>query len=86
MAESRILHPAPRSSILFFNLSAAETHGHASPVIMEAMSTAVVVAVVVGLMLLGVGMVINQLVRLRRYLNDSPRHATQDGEPRDPPG
>ncbi len=50
------------------------------------MSTAVVVAVVAGLMLLGIGMVINQLVRLRRYLNDSPRDETPDGEPRDPPG
>ncbi|MGO9525715.1 hypothetical protein [Mycobacterium sp.] len=49
------------------------------------MSTAIVVAVVVGLMLLGMGMVINQLVRLRRYLNDSPRDSAPDGEPREPP-
>lgn len=39
---------------------------------MEVMSAAIVVAVVVGLMLLGIGMVVNQLLRLRRYLNDSP--------------
>ncbi|MDR3658720.1 MAG: hypothetical protein ACLQIK_16780 [Mycobacterium sp.] len=50
------------------------------------MSTAVVVAIVAGLMLLGIGMVINQLVRLRRYLNESPPDAAPDGEPRDPPG
>ncbi|WP_406817903.1 hypothetical protein [Mycobacterium sp. M23085] len=36
------------------------------------MSTAIVVAVVAGLMLLGIGMVVNQLLRLRRYLRDSP--------------
>jgi hypothetical protein len=35
-------------------------------------STAIVVAIVAGLMLLGIGMVINQLLRLRRYLGDSP--------------
>ncbi len=52
---------------------------------MEPVSTAIVVAVVVGLMLLGMGMVINQLVRLRRYLNDSPRDSAPDGEPREPP-
>lgn len=36
------------------------------------MSTAVVVVIVAGLMLVGIGMVVNQLLRLRRYLNDSP--------------
>ncbi len=51
---------------------------------MEAVSTAIVVAVVAGLMLLGIGMVINQLVRLRRYLNDSPPAADPDAEPHDP--
>jgi hypothetical protein len=35
-------------------------------------STAIVVAVVAGLMLLGIGMVVNQLLRLKRYLRDSP--------------
>jgi hypothetical protein len=39
---------------------------------MEFMSTAVVVAVVVVLMLLGIGMVTSQLLRLKRYLNQSP--------------
>ncbi|WP_445164637.1 hypothetical protein ACTXG5_07715 [Mycobacterium sp. Dal123C01] len=36
------------------------------------MSTATVVAIVVVLMLLGLGIVINQLLRLRKYLNDPP--------------
>jgi hypothetical protein len=36
------------------------------------MSTATVVAIVIALMLLGIGIVINQLLRLRKYLNDSP--------------
>ncbi len=36
------------------------------------MSTAAVVAVVAVLMLLGIGMVTNQLLRLRRYLKDAP--------------
>lgn len=39
---------------------------------MDPMSTPVVVAIVVVLMLLGLGIVINQLLRLRKYLNDSP--------------
>ncbi|OBA58714.1 hypothetical protein A5647_19855 [Mycobacterium sp. 1100029.7] len=39
---------------------------------MDHMSTAVVVAIVVVLMLLGLGIVINQLLRLRKYLNESP--------------
>ena len=44
------------------------------------MSTAAVVAVVAVLMLLGIGMVTNQLLRLRRYLNEAP-----PAEPIDPP-
>ncbi|MBI2696599.1 hypothetical protein [Mycobacterium nebraskense] len=48
------------------------------------MSAAIVVAIVVGLMLLGIGMVINQLLRLRRYLKDSP--TAQPPEPPEPPG
>ncbi|MCV7167885.1 hypothetical protein H7I75_27875 [Mycobacterium stomatepiae] len=36
------------------------------------MSTAMVVAIVVVLMLLGLGIVINQLLRLRKFLGDSP--------------
>ncbi|WP_009952017.1 hypothetical protein [Mycobacterium intracellulare] len=39
---------------------------------MDAVSTAIVVAVVAGLMLLGIGMVVNQLLRLRRYLREAP--------------
>ena len=39
---------------------------------MEFVSTAVVVAIVVVLMLLGIGMVVNQLLRLRKWLNASP--------------
>ncbi len=51
---------------------------------MESVSTAIVLAVVAGLMLLGIGMVINQLLRLKRYLKDSPTdHAP--GEPGEPP-
>ncbi|UXA09618.1 hypothetical protein KXD96_02010 [Mycobacterium sp. SMC-2] len=49
------------------------------------MSAAIVVAVVVGLMLLGIGMVVNQLLRLRRYLRDSPTGPPPGPEPPDPP-
>ncbi len=53
---------------------------------MEAVSAAIVVAVVVGLMLLGIGMVVNQLLRLRKYLGDSPAVPPPDPEePPDPP-
>ena len=45
---------------------------------MEFVSTAVVVAIVVVLMLLGIGMVTSQLLRLKRWLNNSP--------PAKPPG
>ncbi|WP_158085900.1 hypothetical protein [Mycobacterium arosiense] len=48
------------------------------------MSTAIVVAVVAGLMLLGIGMVINQLLRLRRYLRESPTDQPPGTKP-DPP-
>jgi hypothetical protein len=44
----------------------------AVPVIMDVMGTAVVVAIVATLMLLGIGIVVNQLLRLRKWLNDSP--------------
>ncbi|WP_197498646.1 hypothetical protein [Mycobacterium scrofulaceum] len=47
------------------------------------MSAAIVVAVVVGLMLLGIGMVVNQLLRLRRYLRDSPGPPPRGPEPPD---
>jgi hypothetical protein len=39
---------------------------------MEVVSTAVVVAIVVVLMLLGIAMVVNQLLRLRKWLNATP--------------
>ncbi len=52
---------------------------------MEFVSTAIVVAIVVGLLLLGLGMVANQLLRLRRYLRDSPTDHTPGEEPREPP-
>lgn len=42
------------------------------------------VAVVVLLMLLGIGMVVNQLLRLRRYLGDSPTVAPPDPKPEPP--
>lgn len=46
------------------------------------MSTAAVVAIVVVLMLLGLGIVINQLLRLRKYLRDAPPGAEADEPPR----
>ncbi|WP_442931575.1 hypothetical protein [Mycobacterium sp. 050128] len=54
------------------------------------MSTATVVAIVVVLMLLGLGIVTNQLLRLRKFLGDAPPEhlpGAQDGEPpeREPP-
>jgi hypothetical protein len=54
-------------------------------VTMEFVSTAIVVAIVATLMLLGIGMVVNQLLRLRKYLNDSPPDAEPGGEVREPP-
>ncbi|WP_459970922.1 hypothetical protein [Mycobacterium sp. MUNTM1] len=48
------------------------------------MSTAIVVAVVVGLMLLGIGIVVNQLMRLRRYLGDSPTEEPPGANPQPP--
>jgi hypothetical protein len=53
---------------------------------MGQVSTAIVVAVVVGLMLLGIGMVVNQLVRLRRYLGETPAEKLLPEDPHDPPG
>ena len=52
---------------------------------MEFVSTAIVVAIVAALMLLGIGMVVNQLLRLQKYLNDSPPDAAPGGEVREPP-
>ncbi len=53
---------------------------------MGIVSTGIVVAIVVVLMLLGIAMVVNQLLRLRRYLRDSPSGQPPGGEPREPPG
>jgi hypothetical protein len=39
---------------------------------MDSVSTAVVLGVVAVLMLLGIGIVINQLLRLKKYLNQAP--------------
>jgi hypothetical protein len=39
---------------------------------MDSVSTAVVVAIVAVLVLLGIGIVVNQLLRLRKWLNTSP--------------
>ncbi|MCW2664627.1 MAG: hypothetical protein JWP83_5779 [Mycobacterium sp.] len=52
---------------------------------MDIVSTAIVVAIVATLMLLGIGMVVNQLLRLRKWLNDSPPHKTPGEEAQHPP-
>jgi hypothetical protein len=52
---------------------------------MEFVSTAIVVAVVATLMLLGIGMVVNQLLRLKKFLKDAPPDARPGGEVREPP-
>ncbi|HET7072839.1 MAG TPA: hypothetical protein VFI55_01990 [Mycobacterium sp.] len=49
------------------------------------MSTAVVVGIVATLMLLGIGMVVNQLLRLRGFLKQSPPGNPPDEEDRQPP-
>ncbi|MCV7426829.1 hypothetical protein [Mycobacterium montefiorense] len=49
------------------------------------MSTATVAAIVVVLMLLGLGIVINQLLRLRKYLNESPPGHLPGGQGGEPP-
>ncbi|WP_152531555.1 hypothetical protein [Mycobacterium sp. UM_CSW] len=49
-----------------------------APAMMDIVGTAVVVAIVAVLMLLGIGMVVNQLFRLRKWLNAPP--------PDQPPG
>ncbi len=48
---------------------------------MEFMGTAIVVA----LMILGIGIVINQLLRLRTWLKSSPPGATSSEEAQEPP-
>ena len=52
---------------------------------MEVVSTAIVVAIVAGLMLLGIGMVVNQLLRLRKWLNQSPPDQAPGDQPQQPP-
>ena len=42
------------------------------PVTMEPVSSAVVIGIVVVLILLGIGIVTNQLLRLKKWLKDSP--------------
>lgn len=46
--------------------------GGVGSVTMDLVSTAIVVGIVVVLMLLGLGIVTNQLLRLRKYLNQAP--------------
>ena len=50
-------------------------------VMMGFVSTAIVVAIVAGLMLLGIGMVTNQLLRLKKWLKDSPPDDAPDERP-----
>jgi hypothetical protein len=52
---------------------------------MEFVSTAVVVGIVATLMLLGIGMVVNQLLRLRGFLKQSPPGNPPDEEDHQPP-
>jgi hypothetical protein len=54
-------------------------------VIMDFVSTAVLVVIVATLMLLGIGIVVNQLLRLRKWLNDSPPHSEPGEEAHRPP-
>jgi ABC-type Fe3+ transport system permease subunit len=54
-------------------------------VIMDLVSTAIVVAIVAALMLLGIGMVVNQLLRLRKWLNDSPPDTAPGEDAHRPP-
>ena len=55
------------------------------PVIMDYVSTAVVVAIVATLMLAGIGMVVNQLLRLRTYLKQPPPGDEPGEEAHKPP-
>ena len=47
---------------------------------MEFVSTAIVVAIVATLSFLGIGMVVNQLLRLRKWLNTPPPDRAPDDE------
>ena len=59
--------------------------GPARAVIMEFVNTAIVVAIVAALMLLGIGMVANQLLRLKKWLNASPPDKSPSEEADHPP-
>lgn len=50
---------------------------------MDFVSTAIVVAILVGVILLALGMVANQLLRLRKWLKDSPAAPPTTQEPPD---
>ena len=52
---------------------------------MDFVSTAIVVAIVATLMLLGIGMVVNQLLRLKKWLNQSPPDQPPGDQPQQPP-
>jgi hypothetical protein len=52
---------------------------------MDSVGTAIVVAIVATLMLLGIGMVVNQLLRLRKWLNQPPPGRAPEGEAQQPP-
>lgn len=52
---------------------------------MDFVSTAIVVAIVVVLMLLGIGIVVNQLIRLRKWLNAAPPDPSPGDEALRPP-
>jgi hypothetical protein len=49
---------------------------------MECVTTAIVVTLV---LLLGIGIVVNQLLRLKRWLKNSPPNAPPDEEAAEPP-
>ncbi|WP_162899115.1 hypothetical protein [Mycobacterium shigaense] len=49
------------------------------------MGTAIVVGIVVVLMLLGIGMVTNQLLRLRKFLKQAPPDQTPGDDGREDP-
>jgi hypothetical protein len=52
---------------------------------MDVVGTAMVVVVVAMLMLLGIGMVVNQLFRLRKWLNAPPPDQPPGEQPTRPP-
>ena len=52
---------------------------------MEFVSTAIVVAIVAALMLLGIGMVVNQLLRLRKWLDRAPPDKAPGDQAQQPP-